>query len=496
MWTTPARCSTTSHTVFMPSPTLPALAESHQADGSGSGLDKGWIPWYSDSGYNADFGQGGAGTSFHHTSLNGASVSLRFYGSGVDLYGSANCSYDVSVDGHSSSHDSSNGDVLASLSGLAVGTHSVVLTARPTGAEQLFAFDRAVVSSPYEDPPTELFYDNADFSVLTYSSGWAAAQAPGIPNSTVTQPYQKTSQKGSSVSMDFSGVVGVSIWGMANYGDWLYTVNLDGQESSHNGSTFWKVPDALLFYQGGLDPKTNHTITLTNDNDGMNLHVNSFRTYRVEADAVIPSSGSTFAPAPSVIPSISSAPAAGIGPIPANSSPETTSVETTSVGADSGSGSHHNRRTIGIVAGAVAAAAVVLLFAFWWLLWRHRQRGHRIRQAAGVNDDTTPRPFLQLAAAPPVVLSSKLDPRETNFLPVGDAFATLPVVIPSSKRTRVTLSLTVPSPRHPAPPPTPASGPPSSQVSTVQVDRIVEMIAQRIDQRRNSQAIAPPQYPV
>ena len=46
----------------------------------GDGLTKGWQTWYTGSGYNTQAGESTSGDSFHETSLNGAQVSLVFYG--------------------------------------------------------------------------------------------------------------------------------------------------------------------------------------------------------------------------------------------------------------------------------------------------------------------------------------------------------------------------------------------------------------------------------
>jgi len=47
-----------------------------------------------------------------------------------------------------------------------------------------------------------------------------------------------------------------------------------------NGSSWWLVPNALLFFQAGLNPNTSHTISISNAGTGnMNLALNSMTVY-------------------------------------------------------------------------------------------------------------------------------------------------------------------------------------------------------------------------
>ncbi|KAJ7687404.1 hypothetical protein B0H17DRAFT_1203645 [Mycena rosella] len=210
-------------------------------------------------GFISKNGQGGEGDSYHLTSLDGAAVTFEFCGTAVYLYGTTNSTYDTWLDNIAYAHAPATSDLLLSITDLKEGTHSVKLAARPKNSSQQLAFDRAVISAPLvnNQTPVKAFYDNTDITVLKYSGVQnQTTPVPGIPNATVSHTWQETFAGGASVSMDIDvGAVGVSLWGMANWGNGLYTVSIDGiAASTYNGSTFWKVPDALLFYQGGLDP--------------------------------------------------------------------------------------------------------------------------------------------------------------------------------------------------------------------------------------------------
>ncbi|KAJ7691187.1 hypothetical protein B0H17DRAFT_1063707 [Mycena rosella] len=259
----------------------PFLAYAPFADG---GLAHGWQPWYSKSGFLKSPGEGGDGDSFHSTALPGASFSLQFHGTGVNLYATTNSSYDVTVDNVTQKTQSQSGDMIFHTTSLKDGAHNLTLTVKPSKATEQFSFDHAVVFAPVKEIPVPAFYDNTD-PKLAYTGSWKPVSAPGIPNATVTHPYEQTSSSGSSVSMNFTGAVGVAINGPVNWGDWVYSVELDGKTTKYNGSTYWKVPDALRFFQAGLDPNTTYSITLANPSAQMTLSLNSIVLYMVPGAA-------------------------------------------------------------------------------------------------------------------------------------------------------------------------------------------------------------------
>ncbi|KAK7044364.1 hypothetical protein R3P38DRAFT_3176627 [Favolaschia claudopus] len=360
--------------------TSPFLTYTPFADSSNSGLPNGWIPWYQTSGFLTKNGNPGVGTSYHITSLNNASVAFDFYGSALYLYGNTNASYSVVVDGSTSQHTppSSSSDLLFQKTGLDAKTHSVTLSATFNNAAQQFAFDRAVISTPItnNEAPTEAFYDNLDTAHISYSGTWTTPAYSGIPNTSVTHPFHTTDASASATMQIGRGAVGVSLWGMANWGNWVYQVSLDGTDSKYNGSTFFQVPDALLFYQGGLDPTTNHTvgpvlfyhmlgslkdesriqISLTNTSPSMKLSLNSIRVFTID-EASLPPSSSTFA----------SASGSTASP-PSSSSPSGPSKHSVNVGAIAGS--------------VIGAVWFLLVLVFVW--WYFRRR----RQAAAASQDS------------------------------------------------------------------------------------------------------------
>ncbi|KAJ7750232.1 hypothetical protein B0H16DRAFT_1549914 [Mycena metata] len=472
------------------------------ADGSNSGLTKGWTPWYTQSGFITTNGEGGAGDSYHITSLPGASVTLNFYGSAAFFYGTSNSSYDATVDNQPYTHDDPTSDLLLAVNDLKEGTHSVAIFARPSSSSQQLAFDRAVISTPLinNQIPSELFYDNMDTTMFKYTGTWASATAPGIPNSTVTHPWEETFTLGAYVELDIDiGAVGVSLWGMTNWGNWLYSVTLDGLVNQYNGSTFWKVPDAMLFYAGGLDPTKTHKLVITNDSS-MKLALNSLRVYNIFNIATTP--GTSSEP----IPNTGSTPILGTGSALANTSTAPSSSKTgVTVGpapASTSTPSAHSSSKTGIIVGPIVAV-VVLGLAGSMLWWRFRNRlqtpshGHIsvFTGHVGQNPEVAFKSYPVTSTTPTSPLTSS----------VSKSRVISPVVSPSSPHGASQAPGMARSNSHPTRPPVSSSldetiAPPpqplvSDALETPDLDRLIEWIAQRIDRNpRSNDNTSPPEY--
>ncbi|KAF8204297.1 hypothetical protein K438DRAFT_1964655 [Mycena galopus ATCC 62051] len=466
--------------------TSPFLTYTPYADGSNSGLDKGWEPWYTVTGFLTTNGDPGSGTA-------------------VYLYGTTNSSYDTALDNKPVDHDPPSSDLLFSVSDLAEGTHSVTLTAQPTSSSQQLAFDRAVISIPLVEnqTPTELFYDNTDRTMLQYSGTWASSNAPGIPNASVSAPWQETFVSGASVQAEIGpGAVGVAFYGMANWGNWLYSAGVDGASNTYNGSTFWQVPDALLFYQGGLDPNTTHKITLT-DASNQKLALNSMRVFNVtlaQATAVAPgSSASIHSPSPSSSSSNASA---------------TSTHRSVSAGVIVGP-------IIGVLVheqqiyGSASARFDRLYSWFDWLpypQWIHTgltSPGATSMHSVSTTQVYGPPGATVMTWGPGAVPNADGDAagshlgHSTVYSPSYDHHDTATVArsssyAPSSDGTASDAAerqhRPVPAGKMRTPPPPPPPAAPAG-LDTPDVDRLIELIAQRIDRRgQDPNETAPPQY--
>ena len=102
------------------------------------------------------------GVSFHMTSANGATMSLdwlggcrvssmikpftRYVGKGIYLFGTSNSTYNVTLDGITTSFDSSLDGVIFAQDGLSRRTRRIIVTILPDNPDQVFSFDYALLT--------------------------------------------------------------------------------------------------------------------------------------------------------------------------------------------------------------------------------------------------------------------------------------------------------------------------------------------------------------
>ncbi|KAJ6618194.1 hypothetical protein B0H10DRAFT_1268239 [Mycena sp. CBHHK59/15] len=454
-------------------------------------------------GFGLQNGEGSQGESFHLTSLEGAQVTFRFYGSAIYLYGAANGSYDVSLDNAVRSFPPTT-ELLYSKDGLTEETHYVTLTARPSDITQQLGLNKAIIttsSGASQKAPQSVTYENSD-SALTYSGQWTTTSVAGIPSATAAVPFHQTLGQGSSVVMNFSGATALALHASTNFGHLLYSVSLDGVENTYNASTFWLVPDTIIFFQAGLDPDKSHTVNATNLSEGSKLTLSSVTIYEVGDSQNINVSS---LPSSTSFPFFSSSTAVG-------------SASGTPNGFVSSSHSH-----VGVIVGPVVAVVIVGLIGT--LLWFRYRRSRPTQLAVisplilpnyrppedptyGTTSGTTPNPPLGAQAASGVAItppmwqsrkntahprstpqhSSPTSPATQATSPLGGSPPVVAIIPPMRQRsippTRTPVSPQYYSPTSPATPASPAD-----------VDQIIELIAQRIDRHdTNYGAASPPDY--
>ncbi|KAJ7176804.1 hypothetical protein C8R46DRAFT_1346756 [Mycena filopes] len=435
---------------------------SYRPYADGFGLHNGWQTWYTIAGFNTQPGESAGGDSYHLTSLDGAQVSLQFYGSAVHLYGTANASYSVLLDDNLQSFSGRDGLLYSSVN-LAENYHTVALSAKITSPTQQLGFSHAVVSTSDQTPPTQVFWDNTSPAV-TYAGQWTNSTVQGIPNSSVTAPFHQTLYAGDTAKMNFSGAVGIAVYGSTNFGHQLYSIGIDDDvPQKFNGSTFWLVPNTVIFFQSGLDPSKTHTLNMTNESAGGKFTLSSIVTYQGNGSATsssTPGNPSTF-------------------PAPASS---------------------HSHVNVGVIVGPIVGAVVLgLLAAFLWLRYRRSRRDdptqvisplivpsasggtgtgpHSEKRQPQVAPPQPPRRRKgQPAWSPPVPNSSPSAPQSPTLSSTN--LAPGPTVPPTSNETV----------RPPSPTP----------LASADVNQIIELIAQRIDRREESHGSegtsSPPEY--
>ncbi|TRM69372.1 hypothetical protein BD626DRAFT_473852 [Schizophyllum amplum] len=241
-------------------------------------LSGGWNPYYDDSGFADGLGETGRGSSAHITAHDGAAISIRWRGTGIQLVGNATqASYTIALDGDnipsaSRRADFAN-DVLVTLDNLQDTEHTLTLTADIPSADpdgSFVVFRRALITSPSSIPRASTS-DNMTVaeSDIAFSGRWSFTGATDdVPAS------HQTTTLGDAVQVEFNGTA-VFIRGRTSTNASRYNVTLDGRTAQLSARSSFTKQDTLLFYATGLDPNVTHTVDIVNDQDGALLAVNS-----------------------------------------------------------------------------------------------------------------------------------------------------------------------------------------------------------------------------
>ncbi|KLO05469.1 hypothetical protein SCHPADRAFT_862370 [Schizopora paradoxa] len=341
---------------FLLDDTSPFYVYKPYANGQGNQTANGWVQYFSQNGFNSAGGEDGSGDSSHITSFQGATVSLQFFGTDVTLFGTANGTYTISLDGTLQQLGSPPSNQLFSTSGLSNEAHTITLSFTDSSGDDTkqLAFAGANLTSTTQTQSSLQTHiiDNSNTTAINYAGTWSTSAAHQIP-----EPYQITKTSGSSASMEFQGRA-IAINGMTNFGWWVYQVELDGVPYNRNASCLFINPNSTLFYQDGLDETKTHTVNITNVSGGMNLAVTSFTVF---------ASGDIQALTQ-----------------PTNTSSNSTSPTTSPAAANTSSGSSSNSGTIaGAVIGVLAFLALVAGLIFWF----RRKRNARSAVAAYPHED-------------------------------------------------------------------------------------------------------------
>ncbi|TFK53539.1 hypothetical protein OE88DRAFT_1655696 [Heliocybe sulcata] len=108
----------------------------------------GWTPSFSNTSLTG-LGVVGSGTSLHTTSRDGASLSLAWFGEGVQLAGNAsNATYDIFLDGRlqTTVNASLESNILAEFSSLTNEDHTIQLLTHIGASSAELSFDGAVIT--------------------------------------------------------------------------------------------------------------------------------------------------------------------------------------------------------------------------------------------------------------------------------------------------------------------------------------------------------------
>ncbi|GJE98270.1 hypothetical protein PsYK624_144960 [Phanerochaete sordida] len=430
-------------------------------------LQFGWATAFdaSASYFNTVYGEEADGSSLHITSFPGASVNLQFEGTAIYLYGSANCSYTVTLDNQNVNVPPQRPyGLLFYQEDLDPITHFVTLTAQPKAntTEQL-SFSQAVFTSTIDQSATgltELVVQNWN-DTLQYQGSWTnGSGVANIPNKAHPGVFKQTQQPNASVSLNFTNGVAVAVHGSRNYGHYTYDVVLDGQKFSYNASTTWEIGDSLLFYHTGLDPDSDHTIQLINTGmqDYYKTTLNWFSVFSVNNTA-----GGASGPPPS-----------------------------------EGSSTPSHKTSVGVIVGPVIAGVAVIAIALALFVYYRRRRP----RGRDEDDEDSVSPFPK--APRPELWHKGMEAGMANMVTTLDTpqphqgKRSRPAAVPASEPTEAGPSRSTPSVSGQAATSSSAPSEPRQATlpGTVSVDHIIEIIAERLNPIVRSAAHdeAPPQY--
>ncbi|KAG9007793.1 hypothetical protein FRB93_007184 [Tulasnella sp. JGI-2019a] len=302
----------------------------------------GWATGYTGTGFLANGslprGAVGSGYSYHATAFEGGSVSLKFNGTTLYLYGAANCTYDVILDSvMQTMTPSTTEDVLAFYQNLSMQNEHMVTIKPHPGTNEIFYFEGAVVTTLTETQTPNVITAQGEVIVFSPSGSWGSPQKYGAPS-----PYH---QIGASASLRFFGDA-IVVYGGLN-GQSMYTASLDGLPPQvFNGSTYWDITQTVLYFQSGLTSSLTHELQLFSSDPHANITLTEILTWsRVASEAP---------PRPH--------------------------------GGHPGGGAPKHKVSIGIVIGSVIGVLCLLAaaaFCFWWF----KIRLNRQRRAGDVSDD-------------------------------------------------------------------------------------------------------------
>ena len=228
-----------------------------------------------------------------------ASMDLTQYvGTGITLTGETNATYQVVLDGTEAAVNSSE-KILYSRDGLELGDHSITLTLLDASNNGMLWFWDAVIatsrlalgsfrSSQYSFQrysPTALksaVHPSYDDRVI-YNGTWYHMS---IPQGT----WASTSEYRARASLTFANTHAVAIHSPLNWGHWSYAIELDGtiiqppNQETFNGSSYWLIPDSIVFFQDNLDSSKEHTLSIIHlgNHRSLNLTLTSFEVWQVD----------------------------------------------------------------------------------------------------------------------------------------------------------------------------------------------------------------------
>ncbi|KAK7005805.1 hypothetical protein R3P38DRAFT_3404531 [Favolaschia claudopus] len=231
-------------------------------------LSAGFAEHWTNPGFATASGETGSGTSLHITSLNDASLQVRWTGIGIKLLGNTtHSSYTIDIDNQvvdTTPSANLTAGVLFSIDDLNDAQHVLTLTVKTEETNALFEFDSAIISA-LPSPSSVL---NLTFSEQVLNDTFSFVGKWSFVNDSETSHQSTTA--GDSASIHFNGTA-VQLFGSISPEAGNYSVTLDNITTSFSAKSAFSQPNSLLFYASGLDAQVTHTLEIVNTEDGGEL---------------------------------------------------------------------------------------------------------------------------------------------------------------------------------------------------------------------------------
>jgi hypothetical protein len=250
-----------------------------------------------------------SGASFHSTSVQGATATIQFNGTGINIYAANRPDYgsfQLTVDGNVVSQGQAAAaspefkKVIATSTGLANGPHTAILE---NTSQSTIDLDMVELVTEFGPPGSQLnttTYDDTNPAIIYEPAAeWNRNTAQGFMNNTL----HWTNKTDATFSLSWEGGEGFAIWTTAAPDHRDFKLELDGQivadcKGGANGLTSGLRVNLLMHYQTGLGPGS-HQLKLTGGDNGPYLDLDSINIYSTtggspgSTDGTSPSASST-----------------------------------------------------------------------------------------------------------------------------------------------------------------------------------------------------------
>ncbi|KAJ4493763.1 hypothetical protein C8J55DRAFT_485130 [Lentinula edodes] len=256
----------------------------------------GWNPLFNQTSFGGVPLEVENSTTVHITSLNNASFSYKWKGTGIQLAGyTTDASYTILLDGFPRDANSTK-TLLASIQNLDNVDHEISLTTNISDTTQnqtssFLVFDKATILAPPASDNTTvdtLFTPQSlNDSGISFSGEWNFQNSSGNGLS----PVYISNNPGDSAFVKFNGTA-LQIYGTVSPQGGNYTVKLDNVTTQFSANASFTQNDTLLFFASALNTNVAHDVQILNNGGTLILPFNGFVVFS-SGDPNIPSTGNT-----------------------------------------------------------------------------------------------------------------------------------------------------------------------------------------------------------